>query len=223
MRLSVAVVFIALLVSCTGAKPTASPAPTDDAGRARLLILTQPDLPEGWHSSPHTADPVADREDRKLAACAGAPDPRTSQTADVFGDVFGQGAQRVSSEAVFFRTQSLANKSAAALKGARAIPCAKSSVLPVLSEQLRKQGLKATVRSITVTRGTLAVQGFVSAFRIVMTISAAGTAVTIHEDVVVLARGRAQARATFLDVGVAFSPAFELSLVKKLSGKLFTA
>jgi len=223
MRFSVAVALIALLAACTGAKPAASPAPTDDAGRARLLVLTQTDLPEGWHSSPHTADPVADREDRKLAACARAPDPATSQTADAFGDVFGQGAQTVSSEAVFLRTESLAKKAVAALKGARAIQCARASVLPVLNEELRKRGLKATIRSINVTRGSLAVQGFVSAFHIVVTIAAAGTAITIHEDVVVLARGRVQARATFLDVGVAFSPAFELSLVKKLSEKLFKA
>jgi hypothetical protein len=223
MRACVAVALVALLVSCGGAKPAASPAPTDDAGRARLLVLTQTDLPDGWHPSKHTADAVADREDRTLAACVRAPDPSPSQTADVFGDVFGQGAQTISSEAVFSRTQSDAKKATAALKGARAIPCARASVLPVLNEQLRKQGLKATIRSIAVTRGTLAVEGFVSAFHIVVTLAAAGTAITIHEDVVVLARGRAQVRATFLDVGVAFSPAFELSLVKKLSGKLVKA
>lgn len=216
---------VAALVSCSGGKPATNPSssPTDDAGRARLLVLTQADLPDGWRSSRHRTDPVSTREDKKLAACIGAPDPATSQTADRFGDVFGQGAQTITSEVVFLRTSADAAKATAALKSTRAIECAKASVRPILTEQLRLQGLRATIRSIAITRHTIAVRGVVSSFRVVINLAASGAALTVQQDIVVLARGRAQVRATFFDVGVAFPAALELSLVKKLSGKLLAS
>ena len=150
----------------------------------------------------------------------GAPDPGTAQTADVFGDEFSQGAQAISSEAVFFRSAAVATKATAALRGARAVPCARASVRPVVAEQLRLQGIKATIKSIDVTRYTVAVEGVVSAFRVVVVLAATGASITVQRDVVVLGLGRAQVRATFLDVGRAFSSNLELSLVKALSGKL---
>jgi len=221
MRLVTAFVLLGVLAACSGTpKVTVSPAPTDDAGRGRLLVLTKTDLPDGWQSSKHKDDPVSDREDKKLAACIGAPDPARSQTVDVFGDVFGQGAQTITSEAVFLRTQSDAAKAAAALKGSRAIACAKAAVRPVLVEQLRLQGVTAKIRSIAVTRRTLPVKGFLSGFRVVVNLGAAGATITVQQDVFVLARGRAQVRATFVDVGVAFPAALELSLVRKLATKL---
>ena len=221
MRLVAAFIVLGVLVGCGGTpKPRVSPSPTDDAGRARLLVLTQADLPEGWRSSRYKSDPVSAREDKKLATCIGAPDPATSQTADVFGDVFGQGAQTITSEAVFMRTQPDAAKAAAAVKGARAIACATSSVRPVLAEQLRLQGVSAKIRSIAVTRHVLPLKGFVSGFRVVVNLAASGAAITVQEDVIVLARGRAQVRATFVDVGIAFPPALELSLMRKLATKL---
>jgi hypothetical protein len=217
-----AVGLVALLTCCSGTgKPAASPSPTNDASRARLLVLTHADLPDGWTSSPHRTDAVSAREDRRLATCSGAPDPATSQSADVFGDVFGQGAQTITSEAVFLRTSADAAKAIAAIKGPRAIGCAKAAARPVVAEQLRLQGVSATIRSIAVTRRTLAVKGVVSGFRIRVNLIASGTSLAVVQDVVILASGRAQVRVTFVDVGVAFPAAFELSLVKKISGKLF--
>jgi hypothetical protein len=220
MRVVAAFVLLGVLAGCGGTPKPVSPAPIDDAGRARLLVLTQKDLPGGWQSSKHQDDPVADREDEKLVVCIGAPDPATSQTADVFGDVFGQGAQTITSETVMFRTAADGTKAAAAVKSARALACAKASVLPVLVEQLRVQGISAKIRSIAVTRHVLPVTGVVSGFRVVVNLAASGSAISVHQDVIVLARGRAQVRATFVDVGVAFPAAFELSLVRKLAAKL---
>jgi len=224
MRLCTAALLLGVLAGCGGTpKATVSPAPTNDAGRARLLVLTQSDLPEGWRSSKHKADPVSHGEDAELAACIGAPNPATSQSADVFGDVFGQGAQTITSEAVFLRSESDAAKAIAALKGARAIACARAAVRPVLAEQLRLQRISAKIRSLAVTRRTLPVRGVVSGFRVVVDLAAAGAVITVQQDVIVLARGRAQVRATFVDVGVAFPAALELTLVRVLSGKLFPA
>jgi len=121
MRLVAAFALLCVLTFCCGPpKPAVSPAPLNDAGRARLLVLAQTDLPDGWRSSRHKDDPVSDREDEKLATCIGAPNPATSQTADVFGDVFGQGAQTITSEAVMFRTARDGAKAAAAVRGSRA-------------------------------------------------------------------------------------------------------
>ncbi|TML80053.1 MAG: hypothetical protein E6G04_03850 [Actinobacteria bacterium] len=220
-----ALALAAILVACSGGTPKASvpPTPTNDAGRARLLLLTQVDMPPGWRASRHRSDPVSDREDKKLAACIGAPDPARSVSADVFGDVFGQGAQTIASEVVFSRTTALATKAVAALKGRRVIPCATAAVRPVIAEQLKLRGLSATIRSVAVTRRVVAVKGVVTAFRVVANLTAAGAAITVQEDIVILARGRAQVRATFVDVGVAFPSGLELFVVKKLSGKLFHA
>src|SRR5438874_5035300 len=224
LRLS-ALGLAAILVACSGGSPKASvsPTPTNDAGRARLLLLTQADLPAGWRASRHRSDPVSDREDKKLADCIGAPDPARSVSADVFGDVFGQGAQTIASEVVFSRRTADATKAVAALKVRRVISCATAAVRPVLAEQLKLQGLSATIRSVSVKKRALAVKGVVTAFRVVANLTASGAAITVQEDVVILARGRAQVRATFVDVGVAFPSGLELSVVKKLSGKLFHA
>src|SRR5579864_7942183 len=198
MKVVAAFALLGALAGCNGTpKPAVSAAPTEDAGRARLLVLMQTDLPDGWRSSKHKDDPISDREDEKLAAFIGAP-PATSQTADVFGDVFGQGAQTITSEAVLFRIAADGAKASAAVKGARAIVCAQASVRPVLVEQLRVQGITAKIRSIAVTRRVLPVKGVVSGFRVVVNLAAAGAAITVQEDVIVLARGRAQVRATFV-------------------------
>ena len=77
--------------------------------------------------------------------------------------------------------------------------------------------------SVSVKKRALAVKGVVTAFRVVANLTASGAAITVQEDVVILARGRAQVRATFVDVGVAFPSGLELFVVKKLSGKLFHA
>ena len=197
-----------------------TPTPTDDPGRARALLLTESDLPDGWRASVHSVDPIVERENRRLASCASAPDPAVVQTADVYGKDFGQGAQIIGSESVFVRTAADAAKAIAALKNNRAVRCATASVRPILAEQLRKQGLKATVQSVHVTRLTLPVRGFVAAFRVVTNLSAAGATLTIFQDAVFLAKGRAQVRATFIDVGVAFPMNLELALSKKLAAKL---
>jgi len=213
------------LVACSAPAKhvVVAPPPTDDPGRARLLLLTHADLPDGWRASSHAADPVSDRENRRVASCTGAPDPVAVETANVFGKDVGQGAQLIGSEAVFVRTATDAAQAVAALRGPRAISCATASVRPILAEQLRRQGMSASVRSLRVTRFTLRVGGFVTAFRIVATLSAFGATLTILEDVVFLAKGRAQVRTTFLDVGTRFPSALELVLVKKLSSKLSAA
>jgi hypothetical protein len=223
VRLSAVV--LAAFVACGGGGPASTPSasPSNDAGRAKLLVLTQTDLPEGWRASPHKTDPIAAREDTRLAACSGAPDPATSQSADVFGNVFGQGAQTINSEVVYFKTPASAARAVAAIRSARAVACAKASARPVVAEQLRLQGLSAKIVSLTVTRRTLPVRGAVSAFRIAVGLEASGARIAVLEDVVILAAGRAQVRATFVDVGVPFPPALELTLVKKLSAKLLTA
>jgi hypothetical protein len=222
MRGARALTFVLVgLVACSGAaRPVVSPSPTDDAGRADRLLLTETDLPGAWNGSPHRASSVAERENRLIARCAGAPDPAAAQTADVFGKDFSQGAQVVGSEAVFVRTAADAVKVAAALKGPRAIACATASVRPILAEQLRLAGLSAAIRSVSVIRRSFAVPGFAGAFRVIATLGAAGNTITVQQDVVLLARGRAQVRATFVDVGIPFPPALELVLVKKLSARL---
>jgi hypothetical protein len=209
-----------LMAGCGTAKPLVTPAPTDDVGRARLLVLSAADLPGAWTARAHSTDKVADRENRRAAACSGVPDQAAVDTADIFGTDFVQGAQIVASEALFVRTATDAAKTVAALKGARALSCATASVRPILTAQLRKQGISATVQSVRVTRRVLAVRDFVTAFRVVAKLGAAGSTLTIVEDVVFLARGRAQVRATFVDVGIAFPSALQLTLVKKLSAKL---
>jgi len=213
-------VAVTLLASCGSAKPVVTPSPTDDAERARLLVLTGADLPGAWTVRAHAADPVADRENRRAATCAGVPDQATVDTADAFGDDFIQGAQIVASEGLYLRTETDAAKTVAALKRPRALTCATASVRPILTAQLLKQGISATVRSVRVTRRVLAVRDFVTAFRVVAMLGASGGTLTIVEDIVFLGRGRAQVRATFVDVGVPFPSALELMLVKKLSAKL---
>jgi hypothetical protein len=213
-------IVMGLMTACGTSKPVVAPSPTDDAGRVRLLVITAADLPGAWTARAHGVDKVADRENRRAAACSGVPDQATVDTADVFGNDFVQGAQIVASEALFVRTQADATKTVVALKSRRALTCATASVRPILTAQLLKQGISATVQSLHVTRRVLAVRDFVTAFRVVAKLGASGSTLTIVEDVVFLAGGRAQVRATFVDVGVAFPSALELTLVKKLSAKL---
>jgi hypothetical protein len=208
-----------LLACCSSANPVVTPSPTDDPGRARLMVLTDADLP-GWTARAHGADPVADRENKRAAKCSGVPSQSVVDTADVFGKDFIQGTQIVASEALFVRTQADTAKTVVALKSRRALTCATASVRPVLAALLQKQGISATVQSVRVTRRVLAVSAFVTAFRVVATLGTSGSTLTIVEDVVFLARGRAQARATFVDVGTEFPSALELTIMKKLSAKL---
>ncbi len=209
-----------LLACSNAAKHAVVAQPTDDPGRARALVLAEGDLPDGWHASVHSGDSVVEQENIRLAVCTGAPDPAAVQTADVFGRDFGQGAQIIGSEGVFVRTAADATKAIAALKSIRAIRCATASVRPILIEQLHKQGVQATVRSVRVTRLTIPVRGFVAGFRVVATLSAVGATLTVFQDAVFLAKGRAQVRATFIDVGIAFPMDLEIALVTKLSAKL---
>jgi hypothetical protein len=211
-----------LMACCSSSKPVVAPSPTDDPGRARLLVLTDADLP-GWTGRAHSADTVADRENKRAAKCSGVPNQSAVDTADVFGKDFIQGTQIVASEALFVRTQADTAKTAVALKSRRALTCATASVRPVLAALLQKQGISATVQSVRVTRRVLAVSDFVTAFRVEAKLGASGSTLSIVEDVVFLARGRAQVRATFVDVGAAFPAAIELTLVKKLSAKLARA
>ena len=75
MWLVAAFFLLGVLAGCSGTrKPAVPPAPTNDAGRARLLVLTQTELPGSWRSSKHKDDPVSDREDKKLVAFPAGPE-----------------------------------------------------------------------------------------------------------------------------------------------------
>jgi len=102
------------------------------------------------------------------------------------------------------------------------VACLARAARPVVADQLRRQGITATIRSVRVARRTLGIPGVVSAFRISIVLVTAGAAIRVEEDIVFLARGRAEVRAVFVDVGVQFSQPLEMNIVRRLSTKLST-
>lgn len=133
---------------------------------------------------------------------------------------FSQGAQVIGSEAAYVRTPADAAKDAAALKGGRIVSCLTRSARPVVAEQLKRQGLSATIRSVRITRYVLPIPNVVAAFHIAVELVDSGTRLIVQQDLVFLARGRAEVRAVSVDVGIVFPQELERNIVRKLSEKL---
>jgi hypothetical protein len=228
-----AVVVLAIAAACSGGSPKAtgsSPASTissspispalSDKSRAETIVLAGADFPAGWQGTAHTED-AADREfERRVQACAGVKPGAT--TTDVFGDDFTSGQASVGSEAQFFKSATIARADIASVNNTKLFSCVRTVLIDELKAALAKQGAQgATLSSVSLVKITVPKYADQSAgIRLTATVTVAGQAVRLFQEVIVARKGRVEATASFFDIGSAFPASLERSLFSALSARL---
>jgi hypothetical protein len=194
--------------------------PAADQARAGELVLVTADLPSGWTVELAEPDDPSDTSDEELAACAGAPDPNTTETATVHGSTFRMGGLvSVSSTATFVKTLADAQADVAAIEGDKFIPCAEAGLTKSLQAEF--EGQEVVVESLRVSAIMVPSVGQETlGFRVEMRLSVEGDAQLFFTDLVFIADGRAELSLEFFRADQPFDPALRDELIGKVGDKL---
>ena len=232
-RAVVVFVLAAIAAACSGGSPKAtgsSPAPTittsssapapSDKSRAQAIVLTDADFPAGWQGSAHTEDAADKAFERRGEACAGVKPGAT--TADVFGDDFTSGQASVGSETQFFKSAAIARADIESVNNTKLFSCVRTVLIDELKAALAKQGAQgATLSSVSLAKiGVPKYADQSAGIRLTATVTVAGQAVRLFQEVIVARKGRAEATASFFDIGAAFPASLERSLFSTISARL---
>jgi hypothetical protein len=182
--------------------------------QARAINFTATDFPGGWTSSPSN-NQSGSAEDAKLAACAGAPSPASSDVADVYSADFTSQGLDASSDVTVLRTAQLAQEDLAAIRGDRALACFRQ-LLPELATADAPPNSQLAVDSVE----RLSVPSYADrsfGYRVAFTLQAAGTG-PVHgfADIIGFLHDRYEVGGNFLGIDTPFPASLEQSLMAKL-------
>jgi hypothetical protein len=213
---------VALLATACGSGHSASFAPTTvnaatDRAAAAAINLTAADLP-GWQSSPNQTSSSDRALAARLAACAGAANPSTTDVVDMSSPNFDQGNAEASSDVTTVHT---------AAQGTQDLQAMRSSKLGTCVTQIGTSYIQSTLPSGT----TLTALNLVRlrpansppnsfAFRLSVTVSVPNQGnVAINSDTIGFLVGRAQIELDVTQTGGTPDPALEQRLLALLVGR----
>jgi outer membrane murein-binding lipoprotein Lpp len=229
-RLGAVVAAGALVAGCSNGTPSQELSPTDQA-RAENINFNAADFPAGWSkASAVTAagEGGGDEVERMLQECLTQEPEASSSTADVGSERFQLGAQRVSSNVTFARSEASARADLADVKTARAQFCFKQSIETVTRE-LEPVPTSVDQTTTTVFLTDVGAEPLPLAARygddsvalrataVLRTIR--GDDILVTSDLVVFVRGRALVFASFVSSPAAFPSDLEQALMAKIAAR----
>lgn len=199
------------------ATTTSSTSPAADlaavTAAAKQINLVSADFPSGWTSSPSTSS-GSSSEDAQIAACAGAPNPATSDVADETSDDFASQDIFASSDITVVKTQQLASQDLAAISSDQALSCFKK-LFPELAKKDAPADAQMNVVSVTRIPVSRYADGSFG-LRLVLGVTVQGTTAQATFDVIGFVKGRFEVAGFFGGIGTAFPSGLEQTLLSKL-------
>ena len=185
-----------------------------DQALARSLLLKQSDL------APDVKSEASSGANENGPYCKALDESDLVLTADVEGRLFSREAQGtyagVTSSAQLYRTKAMAASSWARGTSAAGLQCAKR----VLAGSFARDGFRLD----SLRRTSFAnLADRTVAYRVILSRLSAGIRVRLYFDVLVLARGRAQATVLFISLGAPFPQSSQVPLARVVANRMATA
>jgi outer membrane murein-binding lipoprotein Lpp len=224
-RLGAVVAAGALVAGCSNGTPSQELSPTDQA-RAENINFNAADFPAGWSkASAVTAagEGGGDEVERMLQECLTQEPEASSSTADVGSERFQLGAQRVSSNVTFARSEASARADLADVKTERA------QFIETVTRELEPVPTSVDQTTTTVFLTDVGAEPLPLAARygddsvalrataVLRTIR--GDDILVTSDLVVFVRGRALVFASFVSSPAAFPSDLEQALMAKIAAR----
>ena len=200
--------------------PQGAPAPAPTVAQATTtastINLTTADLPAGWSGSP-SDEGAPTTADSQLALCAGAPDPRMDEIADVYSYDFVNGPNDVTSDVTAIKTVAQAQQDLVAAGSDKEVSCGRQ-----YAQSVFLAGIPPQTKASIVNIGRIPTTAFPAGtftLRVVLRMTAAGQTIQLIVDEVGFRHGRYEVSAAFKGTDVPFPPALEQSVVAKLMAR----
>src|SRR5579864_3248720 len=203
----------------TNATSGAAPSVSADTAAAGKINFIASDFPSGWTSTPNSGgnNSGTTSQDEQVAACAGAPDPKTAQEIDVASDDFSNSSDDASSDVTVIKTAALARQDLTAIQSDRALACFRQ-LLPALAQSQAPSGTQLSVVSVA----RLAVPNYGDGsfgIRVVINVTQSGSTVAGTVDDIGFVTGRLEISGDFTGIGSIVPPDLEQALMAKLAAR----
>lgn len=178
--------------------------PATEAHLAALVI--QPtDLPLGWSSTPHQADPSSPDSTTAIAACMGVSVAHVSSpVADANSPDYKMGTEMISSDATSYRSQRDIEADLAVLRNPKATACLKRDMGSMVATQL-PPGMKILGNDVKLTGpATGEPQNVVSQMDANVTVSYVGRTITVYVTIAFIEGPLIEATVGFTTVGAPY-------------------
>jgi hypothetical protein len=198
---------------------TGAPSVSADTAAANTINFIASDFPSGWSSTPNSGGSGSGTtsQDEQVAACAGAPDPKTAQEIDVSSDDFSNSSDDASSDVTVIKTAALARQDLTAIQSDRALACFRQ-LLPALAQSQAPSGTQLSVVSVA----RLAVPNYGDGsfgIRVVINVTQSGSTVAGTVDDIGFVKGRLEISGDFTGLGSIVPPDLEQALMAKLAAR----
>ena len=203
---------IGVTATTAGAGGVGSSADTTLADR---INFSAADFPPEWSSTLSHDDSTTTSQDARVAACAGATDPRASVERDVSSVDFRTQGMDVSSDVTIVKTAQLARQDLAAMKGAKALACFRW-FFPGFAASSAPPGTQIHIVSVNPLPVPSYGQGSFG-FRVVMSVTSGGVRAVATVDEIGFLRGRFEVSGTFTGGPAGFPAAMEGRLMAALA------